>query len=77
LTGVAGILTRNSQRIDYDRSKHEADMIQPHKYDKASKQFTVNDDFVKQYPDKAKNFFTSKELKKAGYPKLAKEKKSK
>jgi len=66
------ILTRHSTRIRSDQAKHESDMTVPHTYDKASRKVKPNPDFLKQYPDKAREYFNNQELKKAGYGNLIK-----
>jgi len=69
---TTGLLTRNSQRVREDSAKHECDFIQPHKFDKNTRKIGVNPDFVKEYPDKVKDYFSEEEVEKAGYPKLSK-----
>ena len=65
-------MTRNSQRVREDSAKHEGDFIQPHTFDKNTRKIGVNPDFVKEYPDKVKDYFSEEEVEKAGYPKLSK-----
>lgn len=67
---VDGLNSRNSLRVRSESVKMEGDTILPHKYDKASRSVTVNDEFVRLHPDKAINVYTASELKKAGYGKL-------
>lgn len=65
-----GILTRNSWRVRRQQSRHEGDMVTPHIYDKSKHRQTVNPDFVKLYPDKVKDFFSTDQLKREGYGKM-------
>lgn len=69
---VDGVLTRNSDRIREQHRRHEGDVIAPHVFDKNTKQLTPNPDFIKLYPDRLPNFFTQKELEKAGHSKIGK-----
>lgn len=61
-----GALSR--QRVRGEAVKYEGDTINPWKYDKTSKKFEPNDDFIKRHAVNAMNFFTPKDLK--AYPKL-------
>lgn len=67
---VSGILTRNSYRVRRQQSRHEGDMVQPHVWDKASRKHVINPDFIKLYPDKAKDIYREPEMVQSGYTKL-------
>lgn len=67
---VDGLNSRNSLRVRSESVKREGDTILPHAYDKARRDVGVNADFIRLHPDKALNFYTQSELKKAGYAKL-------
>lgn len=66
------ILTRNSFRIRTQAVKHEGDTILPHAHDKSKHGLGINQEFIKMYPDRAKDYFTPEEMTKANMPKLAK-----
>lgn len=68
---IDGILTRNSFRMRRQQEKNEADFVMPHRYNKVSRKLDINPDFVKLYPDKVKEFFTSDQIKREGMSKLA------
>lgn len=68
---TTNILTRNAFRVRNQSIKYEGDMILPHTFNKATKRLDVNPEFVKQFPDKVKDYFSEKEIKDAGLPKLA------
>lgn len=67
-----GLVTRNSQRVRDQQRRHEGDIISPHTFDKLTGKITPNPDFVKMHPEKLGNFYTQKELEKAGYSKIGK-----
>ena len=67
-----GFLTRNSFRVRSQQDKYAVDMLPPHRYNKSSKKVELAPEFIKHYPDKAHLYFKEGELKKAGFPKLAK-----
>jgi hypothetical protein len=69
-TKTDGILTRNSWRIRRQQSRYEGDIVMPHVYDKAARRQRVNPDFLKLYPDKVKDYFTTEELERDGYSKM-------
>ena len=48
-------------RIQEDRDKHNADILQPYS---PGKEMNPNPDFVKKYPGAAKNYFSDEQLKK-------------
>ena len=50
----------------------EGDTILPHAYDRSKRSIGINSEFVKLYPDRAKDYFTPEEMVKANLPKLAK-----
>jgi hypothetical protein len=64
---VDGVLTRNRFSIKSDMDKHAVDTIPPHIYDKASKKPVLNPDFARNYPEKLGDYFSPKEIKKAGF----------
>ena len=66
------ILTRNSFRIRTQAVKYEGDTILPHAHDKSKHGLGINQEFIKMYPDRAKDYFTPEEMTKANMPKLAK-----
>jgi len=70
-TKISGLLTRNSFRVRSESVKHEGDFIQPHAYDKNKRKLCLNEDFVKKYPDKVKEYFSEEEVSNAGYCKLS------
>lgn len=55
-------------RVRDQAYKHEGDFIPPHTIDKFSKKIKVNDDFVKKYGVKAKEYYNDQDMKE--YPKL-------
>lgn len=61
-----GVLAR--QRVSAEAVKFEGDVLNPWKYDKASKKFEPNDDFIKRHAVNAQNFYKPEDLK--AYPKL-------
>src|SRR3990167_6625284 len=65
------ILTRNSFRVRTEAVKYEGDTILPHAHDKTKRNLGINQEFIKMFPDKAKDFFTPEEMSAAGMPKLA------
>lgn len=67
-TRIDGILSR--QRVRGDAVKFEGDTLNPWKYQKSSKTFEPNPDFIKLHSVNAQNFYQKKDLK--HYPKLAK-----
>lgn len=67
-TRVDGILSR--QRVRGEAAKYEGDTINPWQFDKASKKFEPNPDFIKLHPANAHNFYKPEDL--VQYPKLAK-----
>lgn len=48
-----------ADRIQEDRLKHEKDILQPFNMDN-----TPNQDFIRSYPERAKDFFTQEQLEK-------------
>ena len=62
-----GVLSR--QRTRDQGMKYEGDTLNPWQYDKASRHFEPNPDFIKRHAVSAQNFFTPKDL--GAYPKLA------
>ena len=66
------ILTRNSFRVRTEAVKFEGDTILPHAHDKSKRNLGINQEFIKMYPERAKDFFTPEEMSAAGMPKLAK-----
>lgn len=68
---TSGLLTRQSFRVRSEQARFAADTLPPHKFDKASGKVVPSDDFIKKYPDQAKNYFDNADMKKAGVPKLA------
>ncbi len=66
------ILTRNSFRVRTQSVKYEGDTILPHAHDKNKHGLGINQEFIKLYPDRAKDYFTPEELAAANMPKLAK-----
>lgn len=62
------LLLRNSFRTRYAGDKNLKDIIQPYQGEKANK------DFAKAYPDKAKDYYTQKELDKMGMDKIKSQK---
>lgn len=71
-TKLDGILTR--QRVRHDAAMGEVNIITPHKYNKQKRDFDINPDFVKHYPQQASEMYTPQEMIKAGMPKLVKPK---
>lgn len=62
------LITRN--RVRMDSLKYEGDTLPPTKYDKSSKKFVPNEEFIKLNGVRAKNFLKKDELQKSGYNKL-------
>ena len=50
----------------------EGDTILPHALDKSRHNIGINPEFVKLYPDRAKDYYTPEEMVKANMSKLAK-----
>ena len=69
-TKTAGLLTRSSFRIRTEARKYEGDTIPPFAYNKSRRKIDVSQDFVKLYPDKAKDYFSDSEMSKSGNPDL-------
>ena len=65
------ILTRNSLRVRTEAVKYEGDTILPHAYDKSKGKVGINEEFVKLYPDRVKDYFSEEQLNEAGLNKLA------
>lgn len=63
-----GVLSR--QRVRDQAVKYEGDTLNPWRYDKTSKKFAPNDDFLKLHSSNAQNFFQAKDLARS-HPKLA------
>ena len=71
-TSRDGIMSRQSLRVRTDSHKNEVDTLPPHRFDKASREWVANEDFVKNNPETVHNFLDDDELSKAGFSKLAK-----
>lgn len=71
-TKSTGLVTRQSSRIRLQQPQHAGDLVPPHTYDRGSKKWVPNPEFVKLYPDRAKDFHSNDELAAAHMPKLAK-----
>lgn len=69
-TKIDGSLTRS--RIRRESVMHEGDTLPPYSYDKTKREFVPNKEFIKNYPNQAKDYFTNDEMKKHGLSKLAK-----
>lgn len=54
-----------------ENTKFLKDTVPPHTYDKLTKKMVPNPEFVKAFPDQARQWYRPAELKKAGYGKLA------
>jgi hypothetical protein len=67
---TTGLLTRNSFRIRSEAVKNEGDTIQPFIYNKTERKMDMNPDFIKLYPDQAKDFYLPEETDKKGLKKL-------
>lgn len=64
-------MTRASFRVRSESYKHQGDTLTPFTYNKTTRKMDINQDFVKLYPDQAKLYYSDKEMKKAGMPKLS------
>ena len=62
-----GIITRNSWRVRRQQSRFEGDIIRPHIYNKNTHREEVNPEFLKRYPDKVKDFFSTDQLVADGF----------
>lgn len=67
-TRVDGITTRT--RVRHESTMHEGDMIVPHAYNKTTRRLEPNAEFIKRYPDQAKDYFTKDEMIASGHTKL-------
>lgn len=67
---VSGILTRQASRIRHQQEYHRADVVSPHKYDKASGKVVANPDFVRLYPEHTSKYYSEAEANQAGSKKL-------
>lgn len=61
------VLMQNPENV-----KHLKDTTPPHTYDKLTKKMVPNPEFIKAFPQNARQWFRPQELKDAGYGKLAK-----
>ena len=68
---TSGLLTRSSFRVRTEAVKYEGDTITPFVYNHAEKKMDLNQEFVKLYPNQAKDYYTDVEMRKAHLPKLA------
>lgn len=71
-TRVDGINTRSSFRVRSEAIKFEGDLISPQFYNKTRRKVDINPDFVKRFPDQAREYFTNEEMVDSGLPGLAK-----
>jgi hypothetical protein len=67
---VDGSLTRASFRVRTDAVKFQGDTLPAHQFNKMTKRWEVNPEFVKLNPDKAPDYYTAQEMKEANVPKL-------
>jgi hypothetical protein len=63
-----GVLSR--QRVRADSVKHEGDVLNPWEWDRTSRSFRPNDEFVKLHAANARGFYTPDDLRDQ-YPALA------
>lgn len=76
-TRTTGLITRNSFRVRSQATKYEKDTVAPHIYNKSTRRFEINPDFVKLYPEQTTDFTDAKEIRQSGLHKLSRLKKAK